>query len=1064
MTRSDLYSGPISWMARNPVAANLLMLGLLVGGLIMALRIRQEVFPTVELDVVTISVPYPGASPAEVEQGIVLAIEEAVRPLDGVKEVTGTAMESLGLVVVELEAGTDRNKALADVKNHVDRITTFPLEAERPIVSMPAWKAEAIWVVIYGEVEPGVLHEIGEQARDRLLAGGEITYVELSGVRPLEISVELPEENLRRYGLTLPQVAERIRRTALEQPAGAVKTAGGDVLLRTSERRNLGLDFADITVATSRDGTTLALGDIAGIRDGYSEMDYESFFDGEPCVMLKVYSVGDESPTEVADAAKRIAAELEQTLPPGLGVATWRDRSEMYQQRLDLLLRNAAMGLVLVLVILGLFLEPRLAFWVTMGIPISFLGAFLVLPLFDISLNMISLFAFIVTLGMVVDDAIVIGENVFQLRQEGKGLIDASIAGARRMVTPVTFSVVTTVAAFAPLLFIPGVGGKIYMAIPVVAISVLLISLVESFFVLPSHLAGVGRPGRVMTAVLRFQRIFARGLARFIDSIYTPAARAAIRHRGITVAVAVTLFLSSCGLLQGGVVKTTDFPKEESDWVFVDFGLQFGAAPEETRAVIRRAIRSAREVIAGHGGERISRGIFSELGRADTNRDTEEGSHLGNVGVLLVPMDQREIGANAFADEWRRKIGEVANLEFMKFDSSTGHGETPPIDVQLSHRDPETLEQAARDVAARIATFSGTKDVDVGLEVGKPQLDFTLSDAGRRAGFTSADIAAQVRAAFYGAEALRQQRGRNEVRVMVRLPRTERESIARVENLVLRTPAGGEMPLLDAAEVHRGRAYTRINRVDGKRIQRVQADVYENEANPQEIMTTLQQSVFPEMQARYPGLIWSQAGRQKEMKEFYDFLWVALGFALLAIYGLIAVPLRSFVQPLAVVMIAIPFGFVGALLGHFLLGISWSIISSMGMVALAGVAVNDSLVFVDAANELRQQGLDRATAALEAGRRRFRPIMLTSVTTFGGLAPMIFETSVQARVLVPMAVSLGFGVIFSTLITLLLVPALFVMSERPRDWWAARRTRHLGADGQGAPDAGGEAAVAGGGA
>ncbi|HUT77800.1 MAG TPA: efflux RND transporter permease subunit, partial [Polyangia bacterium] len=1027
MKRSDLYSGPISWMARNPVAANLLMLGLLVGGLVMSTRIRQEVFPTIELDMVTISVPYPGASPAEVEQGIVLAIEEAVRPLDGIKEVTGTAMEGLGVVAVELEIGTDRNKALADVKNHVDRITTFPVEAERPIVSMPAWKAEAIWVVIHGEVEPGVLHEIGEQARDRLLADGGITYIELGGVRPLEIAVELPQENLRRYGLTLPQVAERIRRTALEQPAGAVKTAGGDVLLRTSERRNVGLDFADITVATSRDGTALALGDIAEISDGYSELDYETFFDGEPCVMLKVYSVGDESPTEVADAAKRIVAELEKTLPPGLGVATWRDRSEMYQQRVDLLLRNAAIGLVVVLVILGLFLEPRLAFWVTMGIPISFLGAFLVLPALDISLNMISLFAFIVTLGMVVDDAIVVGENIFRLRQEGKGFFEASIAGARRMAMPVTFSIATTVAAFSPLAFVPGVRGKIYFAIPVVAISVLVISLVESFFILPNHLAHVGRPGRVMGAVIHFQQHFSRGLVRFIDGLYTPAVRAAIRHRGITCAVAVALFMSSCGLLQGGIVKSTDFPKEESDWIFADFGLQFGAAPDETRAVIRRAIQAAREVIAEHGGEGISRGIFSELGQAETNRGNEEGSHLGSVGVLLVPIEQRDIGAHAFADEWRKRIGEVANLEFMKFDSSTGHGDTPPIDVQLSHRDPETLELAARELAARIATFSGTKDVDVGIEVGKPQLDFTLSEAGRRAGFTTADIAAQVRSAFYGAEALRQQRGRNELKVMVRLPRAERESLERVENLMLRTPSGGEMPLLAAAEVHRGRAYTRINRVDGKRIQRVQADVFEGEANPQDIMTSLYETVFPDLQARHPGLIWSQAGRQKAMKEFYDFLFVAIGFALLAIYGLIAVPLRSFVQPLAVVMIAIPFGFVGAILGHWLLGISWSMISSMGMVALSGVVVNDSLVYVDAANELRGQGMDRSTAAVEAGRLRFRPIMMTSLTTFGGLAPMIFETSVQARVLVPMAVSLGFGVMFSTLVILLLVPALFVM-------------------------------------
>jgi multidrug efflux pump subunit AcrB len=531
MTRADLYKGPISWMARNPVAANLLMLALLVGGAVMAFNIRQEVFPQMELDYVMVTVPYPGASPEEVEQGILLAIEEVVRPLDGVKEVTSTAMEGAGTVRVELEEGTNRNKALADIKNGIDRIPTFPEEAERPIVSIREIKIQALTVVVHGEVEEGVLHELAEQARDKLLAHEQISYVELQGIKPLEIAIEVEQDTLRAHDLTLPQVADKVRRTALELPAGQVKAAGGDVLLRTAERRDLGREFADIPVVSSKDGTTLALGDIAEISDGYAEFDLELAFAGEPCALINVYAVGNESPTEVSKAAEEVAAELQQTMPPGIGVSTWANLSELYADRLDLLLRNAAIGLVVVLVILGLFLEPRLAFWVTMGIPISFMGSFLVLPALGVTLNMLSLFAFIVTLGMVVDDAIVVGENTFRMRREGKRFVESAIAGAREMAMPVTFSILTTVVAFSPLLFIPGTRGKFFFVIPVVAISVLVISLIESFFILPAHLSHVGKPGKLMGGVIRYQQVVSRGVERFIERIYAPVMRVALRQR-----------------------------------------------------------------------------------------------------------------------------------------------------------------------------------------------------------------------------------------------------------------------------------------------------------------------------------------------------------------------------------------------------------------------------------------------------------------------------------------------------------------------------------------------------
>ncbi len=1035
LSQKPRAGGPMAWMARNSVAANLLMVALIVSGLLMSQRIRKEVFPRIELDRISVTVPYPGASPREVEQGIILVIEEAVRPLDNVKEVTSVASEGVGSVTVELQTGANRNKALTDVKNAVDRIVNFPVEAERPLVNLPELKSDAISLVLYGDLDEKVMHATGEQIREEMLRLPEISYVELEGVRPLEISIEVAQNTLRAYGLTLAQIANQVRRTSLELPAGGVKTKGGEVLLRTAERRDLGTEFADVPILTGSDGSPLLLGAIADIKDGFAETDVSAAFDGKSAVQVRVYATGNQSPTEVAAAVKAYIKDLGPRLPPGLKVASWKDRSELYDDRMDLLLRNAAMGLILVLLILGMFLAPKLAFWVTMGIPISFLGSLILLPAIGISLNMISLFAFIVTLGMVVDDAIVVGENSFRMRKQGLSSRQAAIAGAEQVATPVFFSIATTVAAFTPLLLIPGTRGKFMFAIPVVVILVLLVSLIESFFILPAHLSHLAeeKPNQKEGGFFRFQKRFSRGVERFIETRYAPVARWAVERRWITLAVAIAIFISSIGLISGGRVKFIDFPREESDDVVAEAYLPFGTSVAETEKVMVRLIDSAKQVIAENGGDGICRGIYSMLGSAFSRRGSRYlGGHVTSVAVTLVPTDQRPIGSFAFSQKWREALGEVPGLEALVFDSSVGHGTSKPIDIQLRHQDLGMLEAAARDLATEMAAFPGVKDVEDGIELGKPQWDFTISPEGTAAGIQVADLALQVRSAFYGAEVLRQQRGRNELKVMVRLPRHERESLHSVEEMMIRTPSGGEMPLRQAASVREGRAYSIIQRTDGRRTVRVQAEVDEDQANPREIMMSIRRDVLPKLAARYPGLSMGSSGRQKEMQDFFAFLQTAFMMALIAMYVLIAIPLRSYLQPFFVVMMAIPFGFVGALLGHMLMGIDLSMISMMGFVALSGVVINDSIVLVTAANRFRGRGMGPVEAALAAAQQRFRPIVLTSLTTFGGLAPMIFETSVQARILIPMAVSLGFGVMFSTFIILLLVPALFVMIENLR--------------------------------
>jgi multidrug efflux pump subunit AcrB len=1030
--------GPISWMTRNPVAANLLMAALLIGGLLMSMRLRKEVFPRITPDRISITVAYPGASPAEVEQGILLSIEEAVRPLDGVKEVRSTALESVGMVTVELVVGTDKTKALSDAKNAIDRITSFPNEAERPIVNLPEWRAEAISVALFADEEEKVLHALGERVRDELLKLREVSYVEPVGVRPLEIGIEVSQEDLRRYGLTLPLIADMVRRTAIELPAGGVKTKSGEILLRTAERRDLGAEFADIAVLTGTDGTPVKLGDIANIIDGFAETDVEAAFNGKPAVLLEVYSIGDQSPTDVANAVKAYVKRLAPTLPPGINVATWHDHAKLYNERLDLLVRNAVIGLIVVLLILGLFLEPKLAFWVMMGIPISFLGSLILLPAMDVSINMISLFAFIVTLGMVVDDAIVVGENTFRFQRRGQPALEASIRGTKQVAMPVFFSIATTVVAFSPLLFVPGIRGKIMFSIPAVVIVVLVLSLVESFFVLPAHLGHLKKSqdngflglSPQIPSVTRVQGRFSRGVERFIGKFFVPLVGAAVRQRWITLAIGIAFLLLAFGLTAGGRVKYIDWPREESDRVKVEARLPFGAPIAETRAVMHRMVRAAQEVIAENGGPEISIGIFSMTG-VSFSRYGQGGGHVASVRVSLVPSDQRDISSFKFASEWRKKIGDIAGLESLSLDSTIGHY-SKPIDLQLGHKHPPELEAAARGLADMLAGYDGVKDIENGIELGKIQMDFKLSPAGIGAGLTPADLAAQVRGAFYGAEAFRQQRGRHEVKVMVRRPKAERETLHSVEEMIVRTPNGGEMPLRQAAAVKVGRAYTSINRTDGRRTIRLLADVDEERANPQEILASVMKSDLPKLMSDHPGLTFGLSGRQRDNRDFFNYLWVAFPLALIVMYLLIAVPLRSYLQPLFVVMAAIPFGYVGAVMGHLIMGYDMSMISLLGVVALSGVVVNDSIVLIVAANRFRDRGYSPIEAVKAASQQRFRPIILTSLTTFGGLAPMIFETSVQARMLIPMAISLGFGVIFSTLVILLLVPSLFVVIENLR--------------------------------
>lgn len=1038
--------GPIAWMTKNKVAANLLMFVFLVGGLIVGSKVKQEIFPEFELDIVNVSVLYPGASPEEVEEGIILAIEDEVRSIDGVKKVSSSSFEGQGTVSIEVLTGFNGSKVLQDVKNSVDRIQSFPEEAERPIVSLLDPRRQVISLIISGKQERRILREIGEKVRDDLIQIPGITLVELTAIPPLEISIEIPQKTLREYGLKLGDVAETIRKNALDLPGGGVKTSGGEILLRTQERRDFAEQFADIPIISRPDGTKVFLADLANIKETFEESDEEAYFNGEPAVRVEIFRVGEQNPIDISEKVMEYTKTIRQFMPEDVFITEWNDRSEVYRDRIDLLVKNAGLGLILVLIFLGLFLEPSLAFWVTLGIPVSIIGSFLFIPLTGASINMISLFAFIVTLGIIVDDAILVGENVYHKQEKGMSHLQAAIEGAKQIAGPVTFAVLTNIAAFTPLLMVPGVTGKLFMQIPAVVISVFIVSLIESLFILPAHLSHKHNTNSGFWRVLNIpNQVFETWLKKFIDKVFTPQLRAAMQWRYLTLTCAIATMIVALSLVVGGHIKFSYLPRVDSDIVTAQVVMPFGVPIERSREVQQELIDQAKKLLASFDGKSISRGIYSQIGAnipsmgpVDGGRGLS-GSHLIGVQLFLVPSDQRRISGVDFANRWREAVGEIVGAETVNFTGVLHTAGGPPIDIQLMHPSTEILEEAATELAEDLHLFAGVADINDGVAAGKPQLSFKIKPAARALQVTTKDLAEQVRGAFYGAEALRQQRGRNELKVMVRLPEEERRTIETVDDLVILTPSGGEIPLSEAATIIDDRSYTSIKRTNGRRIQSVTADVDDQVANANEIIEELKATSLIRLQEKYSGLGYQLEGEQREQKESMQALTVGFLFALFTIYALLAIPFHSYIQPI-IVMLSIPFGIIGAVLGHLLLGYELSIISMFGIVALAGVVVNDSLVLVVTINEnVENEGMSFLEAVIDAGRRRFRPIMLTSLTTFFGLSPMIFETSMQARFLIPMAISLGFGILFSTMIILLITTSVYLVIEDIRAWMKQSR-------------------------
>ena len=1030
----------IGWFVSNPVAANLLMMILIVSGLISIFQLRQEEMPPIELNTVSVSVPYLGAAPEEVENGVNLRIEEAVEGVQGIYRMTSLASEGNGSVLLELETDANRIQTANEIKSRIDAISTFPVETERPVVSLLTTLNDGLEIVISGDADERTLKELGLQMREDIAAIEGISHVELAYVRPDEVSIEVSERTLRRMGLTFDQVANAVRRASLDMPGGSIKSGAGEILLRTQGQAYTGDDFRGIVVLSREDGTRVYLDEIATIIDGFQEGDTLSRFDGNPAAIVRVNQVGDEDVVEISENVRAYVEEARGRMPDGIELTIWRDESEALQVRIDILLGSAATGLALVLLLLTLPLQFRLAMWVAAGIPIAMLGTFAVFGPMGITISTLTVFAFILVLGIVVDDAIVVGERIFAHEEQGKDQLTAAVEGTSEVAVPVIFGVLTTIAAFTPLMLATGNLGQLLSIIGYVVVICLFFSIVESQLILPAHLAHRKRssPTDEVNAFhagwRRLQQRIANGIARFAQNTFGPALDRAIESRYTALALGASVLLVALGLVLSDRIEVQFMPQVEGDIIVARVEMPEGADVEQTARAARQIEEAALQLMAELDTTYPDRPsliehVFTSVGQTLGGRfRAAPQSHTAELVLSILPLGERgNVSVTDMADRWRELTGPVHDSVSLSF-ATTGLTVGDAISIRLQGRNVDDLANAAAELRAELARFDGVQDITDSFRSGKQEARLSLRSEGRQLGLTLNDLARQVRQAFYGEEVQRVQRGVEDMRVMVRYPEAERRSLGDLEDMRIRAADGTEIPFAAVAEIELGRGYSTIVRVDRQRVVTVSADVDRDVVTPEAVLRTLEAVALPEILSGYRGIGYSLTGEQEQSSESFAGLYNFVPVALLMIYALLAIPLRSYRQPL-VIMSIVPFGALGALIGHVIMGSSIMFTSIIGLIAMAGVVINSSLVLVDYINRQRRMGVDMHEAVHRASIVRFRPILITSSTTFAGLMPLMLNNNPATAFFVPMAISLAWGVLFATGITLFLVPCLYMIVE-----------------------------------
>jgi multidrug efflux pump subunit AcrB len=1084
----------IAWFADNHVAANLLMGLIILAGLVTLPRLLTKSFPDIDLPIISITVPYLGAAPEEVEEGVCIRIEEELEGIEGVKEISSVANEGICSVTVELYESADESKALDDVKNRVDSIDTFPEETEQPIVNLVTPIRTVLDLTITGPKDERTLKELGQQIRDDITQLPGVTQSSVSNTRPYEISIEVSESSLRRNGLSFDQVAQAVRSGSLDLPGGSIKTEAGEILLRTKGQAYWGEDFENLVVTTRAHGTRLYLKDVATIVDGFADTDQSLRFNGKPAALINVARMGDQDIQVIANAVKAYVAEMATRLPRGVELTVWNDDSVILEDRLTTLLDSGRQGFLMVLILLAMFLRPRLAFWVSLGVPVAFLGALFLTHIIGNSINAISLFGFILVLGILVDDAIVVGENVHSRHQAGMGALAGAIDGAQRVTVPVTFGVLTTVAAFLPLVFGVGFMGQVMGVIATTVICCLVFSLIESQMILPSHLghsnisSASGEVGimlipivaivllgfadgvrtylalaTVVTSVLlalyfagffepfaqrviELQQRFAQGFEVFIQTRFRAAVQRALDIRYITSAIALVALMSAVAIVASGRLPFSFFPPLASDRVVASLTMPLGTSARVTNEAVQRLEESARAVkrklnqdypvappvthIMAAIGDHPAAGS-GPPSSAPQSASTATG-HLGEVVLQLTPSETRALSTKEIADIWRSTNGPIADALELKFNSSLFSAGND-IDIQLEGDDVEELRLIAQELREKLATYPGVLDITDSFRSGKQELKLAILPSGEALGLTLGSLARQVRQAFYGDEAQRIQRGRDDVRVMVRYTEEERRTLGALDAMRIRTPQGSEVPFATVAEATLGRGFSSIKRSDSRRVVNVIADVDRSQITANEVLADLGSGPIEAIMASHPRVSYSLEGAQADQSESIASLGPLYMMALFVIYALLAIPLRAYLLPL-IIMSVIPFAFVGAIWGHLIMKTfgyvsGLAMMSILGVVAASGVVVNSSLVLVHSVNNRINDGESILDALIHASVSRCRPIILTSITTFVGLSPLMLNKSVQAQFLVPMAISLAFGVMFATVVTLFVVPAAYLILD-----------------------------------
>lgn len=1034
----ETQKGILAWFARNSVAANLLMWSLLIGGLFSAVLINKEVYPAFELKLLTISVAYPGAAPQEIEEGINIKIEEAIQDINGIKKVTSVASEGVGTISIEVEDDYDVQTVLDEAKLRLDAISTFPVNIEKPDIYKVEPENFVLWVSVYGDMSLQDMKELAKNVREDLTQLPAVSRAKVTGVRDYEIGIEVSEDKLREYGLTFEQVASAVQNSSIDLPGGSIRAEDGDILLRTKGQAYTGDDFANIVVTTRADGSRVMLPQVATINDDFEERLEYTRFNGKPAAIIEISSVNDQNALEIAKQVKQYVADRRESLPANAKLDTWGDMTHYLEGRLNMMLSNMFYGALLVFVILALFLDLKLAFWVMMGIPVCFLGTLLLMPFepFSMSINMMTLFAFILVLGILVDDAIVIGESAYtEVERHGQS-IDNVIRGAQKVAMPATFGVLTTIAAFIPMLLMSGPMGVIWKSIGLIVILCLAFSLIESKFILPAHLAKITfhKPRESTGIWARFKCKFNDGVQHFIHHSYRNFLERCIRQRYNVMAVFIGVLILSVGLVLSGKVRWVFFPNIPSDFIQVQLEMDEGSSEANTLKVIQNIEDSLYQMNASMAKQYG----YDVVKHSYINMDSRTSAF---IFAELIKAEDREVDADAIAAAWREHLPELLSVKKLDFNGSRNMGGGGDISFRLTSNSLEELAAASKELKQKLATYEGVYDIADNFSSGSSEIRLKIRPEAEALGLTLSDLARQVRYGFYGFEAQRILRNKEEVKVMVRYPLAQRRTVGHLENMLIRTPQGTSVPFSTVAEIEKGESFASITRVDGRRAITISANANKNLVEPSKVTTEIQEEYLPQLQAKYPNIQTALDGSSLDEQSAMVGLMQGFFFALFTIYALMAVPLKSYSQPL-IIMSVIPFGIIGAIFGHLIQGLSLSVLSLCGIVALAGVVVNDSLILVDFVNRAREQGQSIKQAAMDAGCYRFRAIILTSLTTFVGLAPIILERSLQAQIVIPMATSLAFGILFSTVVTLILVPLLYIVLDDIKQlgrrcylWW-----------------------------